>query len=617
MCGIFGYTGNESAAPLLVEGLKLLEYRGYDSAGIAVMNGSRQVSLTRRAGGTDSVARLAAAIAELNLTGTTGIAHTRWATHGEVAERNSHPHASRSGNVAVVHNGIVENYLSLKAELKQDGYQFQSETDSEVIAHLIAREIDNGCDLTEAVRRTMKRVEGAAAIVATSVSEPDRLVAARLGNAGGIVIGAANGSYMVASDIVALLPHTNRVCYIESGQVAAITPSDFKLTTLDGQPATIQFITSSRNADMAAKGRYPHFMAKEMAEQPDSVTGAIRQRVDLASGKIALPEFNLSQKDIESIDRAVFIGMGTSLHAAMSGASALETLARIPAHAENASEFRYRNPVLDSRTLVVSVTQSGETADTLAAMELARDSGSRLVTAVEAEGTQATRLAEVTLPVRCGQEIGVAATKTMTATMVTLALMAAKIASLRGHLSTDDETSLAKALSGLPALVGTALERDQAVRKLADDLAAYKHLLYLGRGAQFPIALEGALKMKEIAYIHAEGYAAGEMKHGVNALISKDMPTIALAPHDAMFEKMVSNVNEVKSRSGRVIAITTDGDDVMASLTDDVLYVPTTHPLFQPILNLVPMQLLAYHTAIALGLDPDKPRNLAKTVTVE
>jgi glucosamine--fructose-6-phosphate aminotransferase (isomerizing) len=617
LCGIFGYTGNQTAAPLLVDGLKLLEYRGYDSAGIAVMNGSRQISLTRRAGGTDSVARLAAAIDELHLSGTTGIAHTRWATHGEVAERNSHPHASQSGTVAIVHNGIVENYLHLKAELKQAGFQFKSETDSEVIAHLIAREIDNGCDLTEAVRRTTKRVEGAAAIVATSVSEPDKLVAARLGNAGGIVIGPANGSYLVASDIVALLPHTNRVCYLESGQVAAITPSEFHLTTLDGQSVTPEFITSSRNVDMAAKGRYQHFMAKEIAEQPDSVTGAIRQRVDLAAGKIALPEFTLTPKDVQSIDRAVFFGMGTSMHAAMSGASALETLARIPSHTENASEFRYRNPVLNERTLVVSVTQSGETADTLAATELARDSGSRLVTVVEAEGTQATRLAEVTLPVRCGHEIGVAATKTITATMVTLALMAARIASLRRQLSTEDEASLAKALSGLPALVGTTLERDQKVRKLADDLAGYKHLLYLGRGAQFPIALEGALKMKEIAYIHAEGYAAGEMKHGVNALISKDMPTIALAPHDAMFEKMISNVNEVKSRGGRVIAVTTDGDDVMASLTDDVLYVPRTHPLFQPVLNLIPMQLLAYHTSIALGLDPDKPRHLAKTVTVE
>lgn len=617
MCGIFGYTGRKPAAPLLIGGLKLLEYRGYDSAGIAVLNGSGDISVTKRAGGTDSVARLAAVVDELSPNGNIGIAHTRWATHGEVVERNAHPHVGHSGTVAIVHNGIVENYLELKVELKEAGYTFLSDTDSEVIAHLVSREIDGGQTLEEAVSSTMKQVKGAAAVVATSVSEPEKIVAARLGNAGGIVIGEADGAYMVASDIVALLPHTNRVCYLESGQIASITPDRCNLSTLDGEPVATEFVTSTRSADMAARGRFPHFMAKEMAEQPESVTAAMRQRVDLGTGKIALPEFNLTPEVARSIDRAVFIGMGTSLHAAMNGASALETLARIPSYAENASEFRYRDPVLGNRTLVVSVTQSGETADTLAAMELARDSGSHLVTAVEAEGTQATRLAEITLPVRCGQEIGVAATKTMIATMVTLSLMAARLAALRGTLSEQAEAELAQALSSLPALVGTALEREAPVKKLAADLTAYNHLLYLGRGAQFPVAMEGALKMKEIAYIHAEGYAAGEMKHGVNALISKDMPTIAIAPRDAMFEKMVSNVNEVKSRGGRVIAITTDGDDVMESLADDVLYVPKTHALFQPLLNIIPMQMLAYHTSVALGMDPDKPRNLAKTVTVE
>ena len=617
MCGIFGYTGHNPAAPLLIGGLKLLEYRGYDSAGIAVLNGSKEISITRRAGGTDSVARLAAAIDELTPTGNVGIAHTRWATHGEVAERNAHPHRGHSGSVAIVHNGIVENYLHLKTELKEAGYKFLSDTDSEVIAHLVAREIDRGANLAVAVGNAMKQVEGAAAVVATSVAEPDKIVAARLGNAGGIVIGAAGGAYMVASDIIALLPHTNRVCYLESGQVASITPDRCEITQLDGKAVKTVFVTSTRSADMAARGRFPHFMAKEIAEQPESVTAAMRQRVDLATGRIALPEFNLTPEQALAINRAVFIGMGTSLHAAMNGASALEALARIPAYAENASEFRYRNPVLDSHTLVVSVTQSGETADTLAAMELARDSGCLLVTAVEAEGTQATRLANVTLPVRCGQEIGVAATKTMTATMVTLSLMAARLASLRGNLSEQAEAKLAKALSALPALTGIALERVEPIKKLADDLTAYSHLLYLGRGAQFPVAMEGALKMKEIAYIHAEGYAAGEMKHGVNALISKDMPTIAIAPRDAMFDKMVSNVNEVKSRGGRVIAVTTDGDDVMRSLADDVLYVPLAHTLFQPLLNIIPLQMLAYHTSVALGMNPDKPRNLAKTVTVE
>lgn len=602
---------------MLVGGLELLEYRGYDSAGIAVVNGSGEISLTRRSGGTDSVARLSSAIGELSPEGCTGIAHTRWATHGEVAERNAHPHVGRSGTVAIVHNGIVENYIELKSELRSAGYTFSSETDSEVIAHLVSQQIENGADLAKAVSEAMKRVDGAAAIVATSASEPGKLVAARLGNAGGIVIGAAHGAHMLASDIVALLPHTNRVSYLESGQVVTITPDCCSVTDLEGNPQVVEFITSSRSADHAAKGRFPHFMAKEIAEQPDSVTAAMRQRVDLAAGSIELPEFNLTPEQALSINRAVFIGMGTSLHAGMHGAAALETLARVPSYAENASEFRYRNPVLDKHTLVVSVTQSGETADTLAAMELARDSGSRLVTAVEAEGTQATRLAHITLPVRCGQEIGVAATKTMIATMVTLTLMAAKLAKLRGNLSVEKEREVAKALSSLPALVGTALERVEPIKKIAADLTGYQHMLYLGRGAQFPVAMEGALKMKEIAYIHAEGYAAGEMKHGVNALISPEMPTIAFAPRDAMFDKMVSNVNEVKSRGGRVIVVTTDGDVVMESIADDVLYVPQTHPLLQPILNIIPMQMLAYHTSVALGMDPDKPRNLAKTVTVE
>lgn len=620
MCGIFGYTGKEPAAPLLVGGLKLLEYRGYDSAGIAVTNGhggTGTISLTRRAGGTDSVARLSAAVDELEPGGCIGIAHTRWATHGKVAERNAHPHSGTDGKVAIVHNGIVENYLELKSELAADGYTFSSETDSEVIAHLVSRELERGADLAKAVSEAMKRVEGAAAIVATSATEPEKLVAARLGNAGGIVIGAADGAHMIASDIIALLPHTNRIGYLESGQVITITPECCNVTDLDGNPTSIEFMTSSRSADQAAKGRFPHFMAKEIAEQPDSVTAAMRQRVDLAEGRIHLPEFDLTPEQAQVINRAVFIGMGTSLHAGMHGSAAVEQLARIPAYAENASEFRYRNPVLDDQTLVVSVTQSGETADTLAAMELARDSGSRLVTAVEAEGTQATRLAHVTLPVRCGQEIGVAATKTMIATMVTLTLMATRLASLRGNLSEEKEGEIARALSSLPSLVGTALERVEPIKKIAQDLTKYHHLLYLGRGAQFPVAMEGALKMKEIAYIHAEGYAAGEMKHGVNALISEEMPTIAFAPRDAMFDKMVSNVNEVKSRGGRVIAVTTDGDTVMESIADDALYVPQTHPLLQPILNIIPMQMLAYHTSVALGVDPDKPRNLAKTVTVE
>jgi glucosamine--fructose-6-phosphate aminotransferase (isomerizing) len=617
LCGIFGYTGSKPSASILVDGLKRLEYRGYDSAGAAVSSPTGVLSIIRRAGGTDSVARLDAAVADLAPQGVSGIAHTRWATHGEVAERNSHPHVASSGDVAIVHNGIVENYLELKSELQAKGVKFSSETDSEVIAHMVEKRIEAGDDLLAAVSAVMSRVHGAAAIVAISAREPGRIVAARLGNAGGIVIGETETEHLVASDIIALLPHTNRVCYLESGQVVSLTPGECEITTLTGERVTPGFITSSRSADMAAKGRFPHYMAKEIAEQPEAVTAAMRQRVDFHSHRINLPELKMTPEQAKAITRAVFIGMGTSLHAGMTGAVALEALARIPAVAENASEFRYRNPVIDEKTLVVSVTQSGETADTLAAMELAKESGAFQIAVVEAEGTQATRLANNTLPVKCGQEIGVAATKTMTATMLTLAMFAARFASLRGVLSAESEAELVAAMSALPAQAGRALEGEGKIKRMAGDLTGYHHLLYLGRGPAFPIAMEGALKMKEVAYIHAEGYAAGEMKHGVNALISPAMPTIAIAPHDEMFEKMVSNVNEVKSRGGRVIVLTTEGDEVMKTLVDDVIYVPKTHRFLQPILNVIPMQQLAYHTAVALGLDPDKPRNLAKTVTVE
>jgi glucosamine--fructose-6-phosphate aminotransferase (isomerizing) len=617
LCGIFGYTGPDDAPSLLIRGLKQLEYRGYDSAGVAVQSASGTLRVTRRAGGTESVARLEAALAELPFHGTTGIAHTRWATHGEVSERNAHPHSSSDGKVSIVHNGIVENYIELREELRRHGFKFSSDTDSEVIAHLVAHSMKSGKGLHEAVSEAMSRIDGAAAVVAVSELEPGKIVAARLGNAGGIVIGVTDGAHLVASDIVALLPYTSRVCYLESRQVVTLSANNFKVTDMDGNKVKSAVITTSRSYEAAQRGRFPHYMAKEIAEQPESVTAAMRQRVNFNTGRVDLPEFPLDAAGAATIQRAVFLGMGTSLHAAMTGATALETLARIPSIADNASELRYRDPVLDERTLVVAVTQSGETADTLAAMDLARASGALLVTIVEAEGTQATRLAAHTLPLRCGTEIGVASTKTMTATMVTLLLLAVKIGRLRGRLTPDSEEQIVRALAGLPGLVSRTLEQEPKIKKLASSLTGYNHLLYLGRGPGFPVAMEGALKMKEVAYIHAEGYAAGEMKHGVNALISEQMPTIAVVPHDELFDKMVTNVNEVKSRGGRVIALTTEGDTAMGSLADDVLICPSTHRLLQPVLNVVPLQLLAYHTAVALGHNPDKPRNLAKTVTVE
>jgi glucosamine--fructose-6-phosphate aminotransferase (isomerizing) len=553
----------------------------------------------------------------LDLAGNSGIAHTRWATHGEVSERNAHPHTIDNGLVTIVHNGIVENYLDLKRELIQRGHAFASDTDSEVIAHLLADELREGTSLENALRSAMSRTQGAAAVVAMSTREPGTIAAARIGNAGGIVIGLMENGHAVASDIIALLPHTRKVAYLESGQIVRVTSDHLSVSGPAGRPVDPKIITTSRSHATAGKGQFRHYMAKEIAEQPEVVTAAMRQRVDFTEKTIDLPELDLSAAEADAVQRAVFIGMGTSLHAAMTGAQAMESLARVPSVAENASEIRYRNAVLDENCLVVAVTQSGETADTLAAMEYAKECGARLVAVVEAEGTQATRLADFTLPIRSGQEIGVAATKTMTATMVTLLLLSVEIAKARRKLDRSEESRLVEALAALPALAGQTLEQDGKIENLATEISGYHHLLYLGRGEGFPVAMEGALKRKEVAYIHAEGYAAGEMKHGVNALISDEMPTVAVAPHDSMFDKMAANVNEVKSRGGRVIALTTAGDDVMESLADDVLYVPTTHPLLQPVLNVIPLQQLAYHTALAVGSDPDKPRNLAKTVTVE
>ena len=617
MCGIFGYTGNGESAPVLIDGLKSLEYRGYDSAGIAVQNSDGAVHVLKQAGGTDSVARLAAASAEQPIGGHCGIAHTRWATHGAVTEKNAHPHTVSDGLVTMAHNGIVENYLELKKELNGLGCEFASDTDSEVIAHLIAVGMRAGSSLEDAVRAAIARTKGAAAILAMSAREPGVLVAARSGNAGGVVIGLLEGGHAIASDIVALLPHTKSVVYLENGHIARVEKDSLEISGPGGHSVEPRVVVSSRSPAASRKGQYRHYMAKEIAEQPEAITATMRQRVDFAAGRINVPELDLTAATAGAIQRAVFVAMGTSLHAAMTGAIALESLGRIPSTYENASELRYRNPVLDENCLVVAVTQSGETADTLAAMEYARDCGARLVAVVEAEGTQATRLADYVLPIMCGQEIGVAATKTMTATMVTLVLLAASIARLRGTLAAGAEKEMVEALAALPALAGRTLENDGKISGLASDIAGYAHLLYLGRGSGFPVAMEGALKMKEVAYIHAEGYAAGEMKHGVNALIGEDMPTIAIAPHDGLFDKMVANVNEVKSRGGRVIALTTEGDEVMATLAGDVIYVPGAHPLLQPVLNVIPLQQLAYHTALALGRDPDKPRNLAKTVTVE
>ena len=617
MCGIFAYAGSENAVPLLIDGLRSVEYRGYDSAGISVIDESGNIQTVKRGDHKASLENLASAVANGEVSGNVGIGHTRWATHGVVNQQNSHPHTSNNGSVAIAHNGIIENFLSLKDELVDSGVEFKSETDSEVLAHLVGNAVASGSSLREAVIGAASRIRGNTAVVAVSKTEPGVVVGLRVGNAGGIVIGKNDSAAVMASDTIALLPFTTEVIYLEPGEVVEIERSEIRLFDLEGSAIVRDPVVTAQNFEAAQKGNHPHFMSKEIAEQPEAIQGALRGRADFAAGTLSMPEITLTNDQIKSIDRVVITGMGTSLNAGMFGASAIESLARIPTVTENSSELRYRNPVLDSNTLVIAVTQSGETADTLAAMEHARQAGSHLGVVLELEGSQATRVADFTLPIRAGQEIGVASTKTMIASMTTLLELAVFLAEVRGVIDASRVKQIVNEIAELPSLVASALELNGEISQLAERISTFEDLLYLGRGAQLPIALEGALKMKELAYIHAEGYPAGEMKHGVNALLGPDMASVVCAPKNNLYEKMLSNISEVKARGGEVAAIVTEGDDVVGRIADHVIQVPDSPEILQPFMTLVPMQLLAYRTALALGRDPDKPRNLAKTVTVE
>jgi glutamine---fructose-6-phosphate transaminase (isomerizing) len=617
VCGIFAYAGSENAVPLLIDGLRAVEYRGYDSAGISVIDASGVIQTIKRGDNKASLENLATALGDGSLSGGVGIGHTRWATHGEVNQQNSHPHSSNNGQVSIAHNGIIENFLELKDELVATGIKFQSETDSEVLAHLVGNAVARGDSLREAVIGAASRIKGNTAVVAVSAAEPGIVVGLRVGNAGGIVVGKNDHAAVMASDTIALLPHTNEVIYLEPGEVVEIEQGEIRLFDLEGSEIDREAVETNQNFEAAKKGNHPHFMSKEIAEQPEAIQGALRGRADFALGTISLPELSLTRDQLKSINRVVLMGMGTSLHTAMFGASLIESLARIPASADNSSELRYRNPVLDENTLVVALTQSGETADTLAAMEHARQSGAQLGVILELEGSQATRVADFTLPVRAGQEICVASTKTMIASMTTLLELAVFIAEARGELDASQVKTIVGDLSELPSLISEVLDLNGEITKLAEYVSKFDDLLYLGRGAQLPVALEGALKMKEIAYIHAEGTAAGEMKHGMNALLGPDMATIVCAPQNDLYEKMLSNISEVKARGGEVVAIATKGDETIGRIADHVVSIPESSELLQPFLTLVPLQILAYRTALALDRDPDKPRNLAKTVTVE
>lgn len=613
MCGIVGYVGSKNATPIILSGLKRLEYRGYDSAGLAVLVDDR-IEIRRDAGKLEKLQTLLAADP---IEGHIGIGHTRWATHGEPSARNAHPHLSIGGGFVVVHNGIVENFHQLKSELVAEGAVFRSDTDTETIVHLVERYYSLTHDLVSAAQKTLKDLRGAHGVVLMSKYAPDTIIAARIGNAGGVVIGYGEGEMFVASDIPAILDHTRRVVFLESGQFAVITPAGAHISTIDGRKVAPIVQTVAWDPVAAEKGEFKHFMQKEIHEQVRSLTDTLAGRVDFDDGRIHLPALMLDSKKALQIRRIIITACGTAAHAGMVGKYLLEHIARIPTEVDIASEFRYRDPILDDHTVVLAISQSGETADTLAAMDEARKKGAWLWSIVNAIGSQAMRIADGCVSMQTGPEIGVASTKAFTAPLVDLYMIAVLLADLRGVINEATRRKLVADLALVPDLVGQSLDREVEVAAVANVLKGTRDALYLGRGINMPIAYEGALKLKEISYIHAEAYPAGEMKHGPIALVDQDMPVIAIAPDDPWYEKMISQIEQVKARGGVVVAIATQGDERIASLADHVFWIPSCPWLLSPVITVVPLQMFAYHIAALRGLDVDQPRNLAKSVTVE
>jgi glucosamine--fructose-6-phosphate aminotransferase (isomerizing) len=613
MCGIVGYVGTRNATPIIYDGLRRLEYRGYDSAGLAVVHDG-QIEIRRDAG---KIERLGKLLNESPVSGTIGIGHTRWATHGEPSARNAHPHAGATGEVVLVHNGIVENFIPLREELAAEGIAFQSDTDTEVIAQLVERYLSVNGGIAEAARKAMGHLRGAHGIVMVSTREPDKIVAARLGNAGGVVIGVGKGEMYIASDIPAILEHTRRMAFLESGQMAVISGEGFEAFTLEGEPVDLEIHDVPWDPVSAAKGEYKHFMLKEIYEQVRSTTDTIGGRVDFEAGRIELGNLKLDPEFARSIRKIVITACGTAAHAGMVGKLLIERIARIPVEVDIASEFRYRDPLIDDGTVVLAISQSGETADTLAAIEEARSRGAEIWSIVNVIGSQAMRAADGFIGMHAGPEIGVASTKAYTAPLVDLYMLAVLLADLRDVIDEGERRRLASDLRRVPDLIGQCLDRADQAEAIAWTLKDMEHCLYLGRGINMPTAYEGALKLKEISYIHAEGYPAGEMKHGPIALIDEEMPVVAICPDDPWYEKTVSQVEQTKARGGVVIAVATDGDEQLPTVADHVLWVPKTPWLLNPVTTIVPLQLLAYHIAVLRGADVDQPRNLAKSVTVE
>jgi glucosamine--fructose-6-phosphate aminotransferase (isomerizing) len=620
MCGIVGYIGSKKVVPVIIEGLRKLEYRGYDSAGIAVVGMDGKLQLRRAPG---KLRNLEEAMASSPIDGTYGIGHTRWATHGRPTEENAHPHRDCTGQYVVVHNGIIENYFELKEKLQAEGHKFLTETDTEVVAHLVEK-YANELPFEEAVRKTLRELRGIYALVFLSAKDPQKLIAARNGPPS--VIGLGNGENFVASDIPALLEHTREVFFLADGDVAVLTRDGVKVTDLDGKPVDRPAHHVTWDPIIAEKGGYKHFMQKEIYEQPRAVRDTILGRISQDTGKVFLDEMALSEQQFREFQNVRIVACGTSWHAGLAGKFMIERLARIPVEVDYGSEFRYRDPILDSKTLTVCITQSGETADTLAAQREAKQKGSPSVAICNVKGSMITREAAGTILTHAGPEIGVASTKAFTAQLAALVLLASHLGQVRGKLSSEAARQLMLQLIQIPHKMETILQAEASgfYEHLARQYFRQSDFLYLGRGIHYPMALEGALKLKEISYIHAEGYPSGEMKHGPNALIDENLPVVVLATRDdtdpaslTLYEKSVSNIKEVKARDGIVISVVTTGDKLAKEASDHIIELPPAPDLLSPLLEIIPLQLLAYHIAVRRGCDVDQPRNLAKSVTVE
>lgn len=612
MCGIVGYIGNGSAAPTILDGLRALEYRGYDSAGLAVLT-PQGLSVRRRAGRIDDLAML---VDDQLMSGAIGIGHTRWATHGAVTDTNAHPHADASGRLVIVHNGMTDNVAELRAELLADGHVFNSETDTEVIAHLIGVERDAGLPLTDAVGRTLRRLAGAHSVLALAADEPDLLVGGRVGSAGGMVVGHGASEAFLASDLPAVVHHTRNLQVVEAGEIVALRSDGAEFQDLNNRPRQRRLISVPWGPMAAAKAGHRHFMHKEIHEQPDTLADTIRPRVTLDPAELRLRDFQLPV-DARDIERVVIVASGSSNFAGMVGARYVRQLAQLPAATEVASEFAYAPGPLSPGTLVIAISQSGATADVLLAVERARTGGAPVVALVNTVGSELTRTADAAFHLHAGPEISVCATKTFVSQLGALYLLACHLGVLRGTLPPNQLARRLADIAHAPIAVARTLEIENQIEDLARRYHHARNFLYMGRGLAHPIALEGALKLKEISYIHAEGFAAGELKHGPIALVEPDIPIVAVALGDELRSKILNAVEQTRSRNGRVILVASEGDDLHPEIAEEVITIPRTPPLIAPIVGVVPLQLFAYHIAVWLGLDVDQPRNLAKSVTVE